>query len=342
MNADHLDFNQPNSMLPLPTKQFLMYLLNEYMPTGVLSIDQINEAETILEEIKQSLSAQQSPSIDQSKRFYQIVPQNGDLARLQAINTVQMYESKKKIVTQLRCALESIYASVISTLNPIDYFKCYWLRTDLQPLDPNQHEYRRLQYCIEQIQHPNERVFSLANIFKVFPEEDQPFANGLGNQCFLFHSTFPCNILHILKDGLLVAPNHIPSLYRFHGKGIYFWDSASIALKLFRGCYSKAVLLVCRVALGGEQIHGNEANFDKEQNYQFKIGRNSLFVQGSKYSETRASHTMIDAHTKMYSGKIANCSGEKKFSEYNKYMVPHAEQVKVAYVLEFNRGNTAD
>lgn len=258
INAQHLVFSRPASNLPVTVENLLMRLLDEYMPTGILHIREVSNAREILHKIRRNLEDNEPVGIDLSEQFYQIVPQNGNLARLEAINSWRMYENKIEVVNRLESALNTIYIGVQSAMNPIEYFKRQWLRTELIELDLAGPEFSNLNRRIEAT---NDGLFILANAFRVESSADREFANNILNQRLLYHFTYPCNILGILREGLQVAPRHIYSKNRYPGDGICFWNSASIALSKFKSLPSRMkskrktlVLLVCCVALGDQPV----------------------------------------------------------------------------------------
>lgn len=343
MNAEHLCIGQPESLLP-DIKPLLMYLLNEYMPTGILRTEEVESADNILHQIKilfYENRAVESVLSNLSDRFYECIPQNGLTKRLQTINNLQMYRNKVEVLIRLRSALESLSAGVQSTLNPIDYFGRYWLRSYIHKIRPDHGEFQALNECTTNTQHPNDREFTLTNVFKVSSEADSIyFRSDIPNPTLLYHFTFPCNIPGILREGLMVAPNHIYSGNRYLGRGIYFWDCASMALKGFRNL-NTAVLLVCRVALGNIQEE-HDQYLDKDEVLPLGPTMHSILCQGSTFHATRAQNIEIGGSS-MYSGRIAEVEKgfplSERMVEYNRYLIQQNNQVKVEYILQFEKVN---
>lgn len=338
INAKHLNFNRPESHLPIPVRRLLMFLLDEYMPTGILHIDQINSAEDILNEIHQNLLRNQAVQRNLSKAFYELIPQNGDCRRLEIITTPRLYRNKIEVVSSLRSAVESIYAALETENNPIDYFKRYWLRTEFRRIEPESEEFQILSRCMTATQHPNEPVLPIRYAFKVTSAADIEFARDMENQRLLIHFTYPCNILGILRDGLQVAPRHVFSRNRFLGQGIYFWDCASMALEGFRNFpRKKLVLLVCRVALGNLQ-RVPHMYLDGDEVLEVPNDTNSLVCEGHRFSQV-ADKTIDLNGAKICCGQVDKIFGAKSFDDYNKYMILRKNQVKIEYILQFERNN---
>lgn len=331
MNAEHLNFGQLESQLPHTVMRLLLYLINEYMPTGILKIKEIERAEDVLGEVRNELVANRPIDPDLSNRFYESIPQNGTRNRLEIIDSARMYRNKVEVLIRLRSALESLYAGIQSPMNPIDYFCRYWLRAQLQEINHDNEVFRALNQCTTETQHPNDRIFTLTNVFKVCSGSDFEFRGEMDNQRLLYHFTFPSNILGILREGLIVAPSHIYSQNRFLGRGIYFWDCASMALNGFHDIRNTPVLLVCRVARGKAQ-EVDHMYLNQDEVLQFEPDRNSFFSRGLNFSATADETIEVDG-VEMFCGQVRNVFGSKRFDDYNKYMVQQSNQTKVEYLL---------
>lgn len=336
VNARHLVWEQPESDFSETETNLLLHLLDEYMPMGILHIDQIEKAEDILHRIRERLVANRDVDNDLSTEFYECIPQNDFVEPLQFMNNRRIYRNKIQVLDCLRSALEAIYAGVRSeSMNPIDYFTRYWLRTELNEVDRNSDEFSQLNVCFQATQHPNDQFFRLANAFKVATSADILFANDMPNQRLLYHFVFPCKILSILRDGLQVAPypNQIFNPNRSLGDGIYFWDCASLALRKFMDqVYQEMplVLLVCRVARGA--IH--TVDLDAGNVLPLPNDMDSFFYRGREFSNV-TSETANFRNAEMYRGQIDQLYGRVDSENYNMYMVKNRHQVKIEYILQF-------
>ncbi|XP_031638876.1 poly [ADP-ribose] polymerase-like [Contarinia nasturtii] len=336
LNAEHLNFNRPESELPEATKAFLMFLLNAYMPTGILSIDQLDAAKNILTSIKNQLDSGNIPDVQLSKDFYQMIPFTG----MYIINSHEKYSTKLCVIEKLRSALKSLSAGIG---NPLDYFKTNWLQTQIEHLDRKSEEFQKLNLCIERTMHPNKRSFILRNIFKISSEADKKFDPNLKNHHLLIHFTLPCNILGILREGMLVAPNHVHSKNRYYGRGIYFWDAATVALDAYPSerdsdnstGIKSAILLVCRVALG--DVQETKTDMKEGEEFTHEHDKNSLLRPGI-YSESRKKRMNINGAT-MFCGQLNDFTKQagRKCDWYNLYLARTKEQVKVEYILKFDK-----
>lgn len=318
------------------------------MPSGIRTIDQVDVAENILKSIKDQLDDGKVPDERLSNDFYQIMYRNnGPIEKMQLIDSHEKYLSKMYVVETVRSALKSLYAGIDATPNVLDYFKSDWLKTEIEHLDASSEEYQKLSLCIEKTMHPNKRSFVLRNIFKVSSEGDKKFDANIQNHRLLIHFTLPSNILGILRDGMHVAPNHVPSKNRYYGKGIYFWDSASVALDAYPserddgGDSKSAILLVCRVALGVIQETNIKITDMKEgEEFVHENDKNSVLRQGV-FSESRRESVDINGAT-MFCGQLSDFSPQcgRKCDWYNLYLARTKEQVKVEYILKFDKNQS--
>lgn len=308
------------------------------MPTGILSIDQIDKAEQVLEYIAYKLENNILPETYSSETFYEMIPYNGISVGFRAIDDKDAYNSKIEILKRIRSAVESLSNGKKSSLNPIEYFASDWLRSKIEDItDVNNDEYKKLKICLEKTQHPNEDLFNVEKIFKVHSD----FKSDLGNHLLLIHFTFPSNILNILREGLLVSPNHVPSQNNFYGRGVYFWDTVPMALEAFRNSYPSAIFLVCRVAMGQIQETGPRY-LAKNDEFPFDDGANSLFRPGT-FSESREEQMEINGAI-MHCGKInrsvpnqnAQNPWKKNQNSYNLYLAREKEQINLEYIVQLN------
>lgn len=324
VNAKHLVWRQPESQLTETVTNLVMRLLDEYMPIDILDIGHISEGEAILRDIEKSLDENEQVDVNLSKQFYQCIPQNDFAERIEVINDRNAYESKRDALACLHLALEVIQAGVQSTINPIDYFTRNWLHTELNEIDHASVEFSQLEMCVEATQH--DRFFRLANAFKVTSPADIHYKYEMFNQCLLYHFVFPCKILSILRDGLQVSSNR---------GGFYFWDSASLALDKFKDdLYRKTppVLLVCRVARGAVK------KVDFDDNSLLPLSEDSFFWRGREFAGIRSA-TVSFGNAKMFCGEVERFCGRvtNDSNKYNVSMVGSRDQVKIEYILQFDR-----
>lgn len=330
LNTRHFLYGQPDSQLPESVLCLIMHLLDEYMPMGILSLNQISSAKRVLRLIKCRGTYSNS---NHSNQFYQMIPHSGNPKRLCLINDDQKYKSKELVVNNLRSVIESLDTGRKSSINPIEYFTQDWLRTQLYEIDTYSSEYQRIKCCVERTQYRNDYFLRLKRLFKVSSHANENFNSEIKNHHLLYHYTPQFNILGILREGLHVAPSHVYSANRFFGKHIYFWDCATIALSKFRNYPSnKAVLIICRVALGIEQIVPQSYFRDGEEVI-LEDGKNSLRCRGTLCRGSRSRSCQIN-EAKMFCGRVSD-GWNTNYDLYNKYMVPNENQVKIEYIAEF-------
>lgn len=336
LNFTHFLHNHTKSKCVEKVKNVFIFLMNDLMPVGILSIDQLNEADDTLEMIESFINdaeEHQTTIEELSAQFYSMISHSGEHSRRPSINTIKLFKMKKAMIKYLRSVLEPLHTA--SKMNPLDYFYRSWLNAELHPLLESSLEFNALKECIENTQH-EKRSFELETILKVDAGASAEFEMDVTDR-YLIHSTYPSNILLILRDGLMVKPDHIHSFNNRLGKGIYFWDAAEIALKRFNHeTIAEAILLVCRVKLGKQKLLPSEGDFTVTDLSVEGASFDSIFSAGSKFSQIPNEQIKLN-DISMANGKLADLHPSDGQADYNRYMVFNNNQVKVEYLLHFKR-----
>lgn len=354
-NADHYVHGRPASELPMPVQNLLKYLLNEFMPLGILSHKEIRGAEEMLDKIRERIRIAEEDSTDDednsleedeglaemSNKFYQMIPHVGGDKRRPIIQTEDICEAKEQFLRRFKSALNCLLGWKRSVINPLDYLCEKWFGTEFKPLEFDSDEFKLLNDCMQRTQHLNDCVrFNVDNIFEVIDSEaNNNSESDIGNHRYLFHTTYANNLFGILKEGLLVAPQHVHSVNRFLGKGIYFWDSAAAALKIFRSDrFSEGVILVCRVAQGTVQEVPFMPFLKYGEEYPWTDGFDSLSLKGRKHFETKFKERILNG-CNMYFGKLGRRSidDDAKYDLYNRYLVKNEDQVRIDYLIKVRK-----
>lgn len=336
LNAAHLISNQPKSELPATVQNLLMHTLNELMPLGILSINQLNDAYAVLQKIKPLLEndpMDEKTIAELSTQFYKMIPHNGTKERRKPIGDIEFYKMKERMIEHLRSVLEAIQAGPICGMNSLDYLYQFWMKTNLQPLDSTSDQFKAIKSCIDNGQHQNDNdLFEIETIFKVEPNSPFNFQSDATDR-YLIHSTYPSNVFGILRDVLVVSPDHVHGFGRSLGDGIYFYDAAAMALNRFsHDTIHHGILFVCRVKLG-EICH--------MENVQGEIpvkaeGFDSVLLKGSKYFD--GFNDVIPLNdASIANANVPKIYGEKKDSLYNQYLAFNSEQVNVEYLLHLKK-----
>lgn len=349
MNARHFIHGQPESALPGAVQNLLLFLLDAVMPLGIPNFDQLNDANKVLQMIEYHLRMGNGSDIQNisnsdiqnlSNSFYSMVPHSGVSDRRQLIDNEKWLKMKKLMVAHLRSVLESLYAGLAcNNLNPIDYFCSYWLKTELRPIDRSSDEFTMINTFINNTQHADDAArWQISEIFEVESQASNNFNSNLENHRYLIHSTYPDNILGILRNGLVANPGHVHSFNRYLGDGIYFWDAAGIALEKFKHeTIQTAILPLCRVAFGKGIIFGPNESFNQNDYLHLRAeGKmDSVISKAAVYPEFFEAIEWNGAS--IPTGTFLSRNGSSQQHQYNRYMVFDAQQVKVEYILRLEK-----
>lgn len=220
--------------------------------------------------------------------------------------------------------------------NPIDHFIVSFLRAEISLVDDESEEFQTFNDVVQNTQHPNcPRQFRLDKIFKV--KLNKEFNSKASNHLYLLHYTFPNNLLGILRDGLLVVPDHIDSVLRRFGKGIYFWNAVANAGPQYASMKT-IYIVVCRVALGRIEKLSNSFKITEIKEILQKTGADSGFREGcySQYRTVRDNEINLNG-AKIFTGQIGYSHKRKKsWNNYDEYVV-QSEQANVEFILKLKK-----
>lgn len=343
VNARHLEYRKPDSDLEDSVRKLLIHLIDQWFPLGLPEQRHLDRALHLLECLKKEIVKGNVPAIKHSNKFYALIPHQGDNRRRQRFRDVEYCDGKIEYVKRMKDAIECLEkAENKRHTNPLDYFIENWLRIELQSLKPNEKEYEILKKVVENTQHAKSvRRFCVENIFKIDnmnPETNGDFSTSItANHRYLFHFSFASNLPCILREGLEPAPQHIYSVNRFLGKGIYFWDAVANA-GLNYTSLKTAYILVCRVALGNsQQIQQPYLRHDQTLNWE--DGIDSIYCLGQQFSSSRDAEEDFNG-AKIYCGQLGEREPEDNgYSLYNEYVIQNKQQVSVEYIIKLKREN---
>lgn len=335
LNMRHLLHDQPQSELPRRNRNFLIYLLDEVMPFGIFQPCHLMQANNILQLIK-LLIDEGASMVGLSNQFYTTLPHSGDRARRPHIDDIPVYEQKIRLVEHLKSIVSSLREGVAELMiSPLDHFSRNWLKSEFQRIPRKNATFKVLETFISSTQHDHDGIyFEMERVFKIRSNAHSNFNNELANHHYLIHSTYPSNVLGILRDGLMIAPGHVQGFNSFLGNGIYFWDAAAIALDRFKNIANKdGILLFCRVALAHRHSVGPQGSFNV-RNLPSRGGEyHSIVSSGLKYSRDRSNGLTLDGAEIPLVNLPKKCSSIKSQADYNRYLVFEPNQVKVDYIL---------
>jgi len=244
-----------------------------YLPFGLISRENIDEAKKIAEKIWDLLPEDDDEGLpdettceklaDLSNDVYMLVPPaNYAYEKIRPLNSVEetsKFKDKLEDLTQLSVASELLLAAQHNSkiINPLDY--CLKsLDVHIEIMD---HSSDECQYIMEYLENSYEygEPPAIAGIYRVNrPSEDANFDTGVkDNRELLWHGTHSAHMISILKDGLQIDARNTRRIGRSLGDGIYFSQlfSKSISYSNYSWRNKGAFVFLCEVALGKISTH---------------------------------------------------------------------------------------
>lgn len=316
----------------------------EKMPLGKLSQKQLKEALGVLkkiDELIQSGTATPGQFIEQSNRFYTLVPHDFGVQRAPILETNEQVATKTEMIESLM-EMELAYGLLNeegdgdSKKSPIDsHYE--QLKTDIAPIPHDSDEFALLKAYVQNTHGKTHSNFELEiqDIFKVARKGEErrykPFKK-LHNRQLLWHGSRLTNYVGILSHGLKIAPPEAPVTGYMFGKGIYFADMVSKSANYC--CTSRqnstGLMLLCEVALG-DTMDCYQANYVTK----LPSDKHSVKGVGKNYPNPDEIHTLPDG-VKVPLGKPVENSKVQSSLLYNEYIVYDIAQVKVQYLFKMN------
>ncbi len=156
-----------------------------------------------------------------------------------------------------------LITSVVRTPSPhIPLLDQYYMKLgcQIEPIEKHTDDFLRIDQFIANNCEPSVKPAELVQLYRVIGHADDfaryhTFASRLGNRKLLWHPVHMSEVVGVLAQGLFEPTAESPACaYRF-GKGIYFFDVLSQAIrKCIVGAFAQqptdCVLLLCDVALG--------------------------------------------------------------------------------------------
>lgn len=315
----------------------------EKMPLGKLSQKQLMEAMGVLKKIAELVktgTAAPAHFVEQSNRFYTLVPHDFGVQRPPLIDTNEQVATKTEMIESLM-EMELAYGLLSEgdddvKKSPIDsHYE--QLKTHMEPIAHNSEEFALLKEYVKNTHGATHDNFELdiEDIFKVARKGEErrykPFKK-LSNRQLLWHGSRLTNYVGILSHGLKIAPPEAPATGYMFGKGIYFADMVS---KSANYCFtskqnSTGLLMLCEVALG-DTMDCYKANYVT----QLPKDKQSVKGVGKYYPNPDETHTRSDG-VKLPLGKPVTDNNIKSSLLYNEYIVYDIAQVKVDYLFKMN------
>lgn len=327
-----------DSRLSTAVQEFLAFIIDELFALGIPSDKSVQKAFAFIEAIQARIKngeTDEGPIRRTSEEFYQLIPFKGYQFRRPALTTRALCCRQIVYMQKFEQHLTALLAARRSNNNnPFDNFVSDWLKVNITALDRRTPEFGVLAKVVTNTQHSHTH-FCIDQIFKI--DGTRSFTTDItDNHRYLLHFSFPYNFLGILREGLLVSPEHVSNIDRPMGKGIYFWNAIANA-GVPHYSLNTVHVLVCRVALGRvKEFPTGHTQRDEDAIVQLD-GYDSGFQPGRLCTGTRTEDaTLNDA--KIYCGKIEDWTDECDVrSAYDNYILSNENQVKVEYVLKLDR-----
>lgn len=339
VNARHYSSDRPPSSLCNAVYKFIIYMIDEYFPLGIPTAVHLMKARILLLRIKHCIDNNNSVPLEFSNRFYEMIPHKGVKTRRPAFD-MDVYNMKDPYVNSMANTLEALnIARKSDDENPIDHFRRDWLHAEISVLDRKTNDYEILSDVVRKTQHPNLHQHRVEKIFKVTTDHD--FTNDISNHHYLFHFSFPSNLIGILREGLLVRPPYLSFDRRF-GDGIYFTNAIANA-GIRHGSMDSVYVLVCRVALGRMKT----ISYREDLKCFLGSDGDSAFCHSRIIIEDMClkSPFGLESQQKKALNGATICCGQMKdtinpkqyHNNYDEYIVPSANQVKIEYIIKLKK-----
>eukprot|EP00743_Colponemidia_sp_Colp-15_P005554 GILK01005975.1.p1 GENE.GILK01005975.1~~GILK01005975.1.p1 ORF type:complete len:563 (+),score=114.38 GILK01005975.1:1076-2764(+) len=333
------------------------------MPLGRLSKDTLYQARTILQQLKDTITALQtersSVSFDVEKirthqekllqlssEFYELLPHSQFTHcavppisnETELMSKINMIDSLTDMEIASKILLGAHYRK--STHSPLDY--CFRaLNVVMDDVSPSSLEYDVIRHYIQRTSSYSDSMV-LENVFRLQRKGEAERItkwDHLDNHWLLWHGSRTSNFMGILSQGLRIAPPEAPVSGYMFGKGVYFADTFQ---KSYGYCqtYGKdsAFLLLCEVALG------NMNELKKAEYLETAApGFNSTKGVGLTGPDFAQSIVLQNGVT-VPVGRLVNYPQTGPFEDratlqHNEYIVYDVSQVRVRYMVQLR---TAD
>ena len=262
---------------------------------GVIDISQVEEARRYLADLRGYVVAKEwgnQDCIDAMNRYLSLVPQNFGMKRTEPRDFLPNMEAVKRqneLLDGLEASFNEVVASAGKTSQtaapaPMKIFNVSITRLD----DPKLRKEIEEFYKKTQKQQHQTCGWKIKEIYKVdmptIREAFEKVSPKVGNVQKLWHGTKACNLLSILKRGLIIPP-YDTSLCagRLFGNGVYGTDisskasqyAAGVAPGQSRAYHDRYFMFVATFALGKQWIAVNTDDEDYPMS-----GYDSTFVKG--------------------------------------------------------------
>lgn len=284
------------------------------MPFGILNERVFIEAKMILD-----------ISVDVRRKFFEKIPKM----------SIPSKDAKISLLQNLENITKALHRGISHEHHVLDDFCRKFLEISIVELNDD-NKYEILKNLVLNTQHRNAAVgYDIDNIFEIKKKSCNTMK--LKDHRVLLHATYPHNVLGILKDNLLIAPEHVVrARFNQNVRGIYFSDTVAATLNRFideeyTGC---VILFVCAVALGNQY-----KKVQYYEPYEWENGVNSIFFKGEKFPDIPEIKLSDNKSVAIpYIGDSTALDKKwLKFKQYNEYVFRNENQVRMDYIIKLNK-----
>jgi poly [ADP-ribose] polymerase len=202
-------------------------------PLGVLTFGTVASGRKILGEITDAIKNKDSPEVKRlTGSFFSVIPTKFGRKILDTdlITTDDIVQQKLDLLDMMDSALEVGGATFTSDTE--NKFAELGIVADY--IEPSDSEYKRLDKKVQESRANNHygvksKVRSILKV-KLNADSNRYDSCNIGNEQELWHGSRNCNILGILKKGLLIAPPEAPVSGYMFDKGIYLASASTKSL----------------------------------------------------------------------------------------------------------------
>jgi len=315
------------------------------MPLGKISQTQIDRAYEILNTINQNLgNHNHSKLVKLSSEFYTLVPYACGRNIPPVIDSPELVGKFVNLLNELSQVVAGNKTIVKLKKNLGTIVKLYQeLHTEIVSLEKTDPMYKILSAYLKNSKAPTHHFnFDIMNIFEINRESERETYDKyttkkkIGNKTLLFHGTRVCNIISVLKNGLVVDPSklgiNVSITGKMFGLGLYYANSCSKSIQYCAYDLSDniACLFVAEVALGNmlEKKKADPsltaANLPKQYQSTRGIGISSF----EEYDE-------LDDGVRIPKGKLKSIPANAgSVLLYDEFIVYHEEQINLRYIIQ--------
>ena len=321
------------------------------MPLGKISKSQINQAHSILKEIKSLIEVDleniseagiddpvkfvKNELVKLSSNFWTLIPYSCGRNRPPIIDS----EERLKRYIDLLEVMENIkIAGKIfkKTNNVSDIYQ--GLNTSIEVLEKNGDEWELLEKYIKNTHAPRHNYkLELVNVFKLDKRshddlDKHDYFNELPDHRLLIHGSRMANYVGILSEGIRIPKTNQVSNGSVLGLGAYFADSVS---KSFNYCQPSETggigfIVLCEVALGDNPHVVTRATFDQRPTagYTSRIALGGSTPTESQFEKIKDRNVIVPCGTLQNSGVVS------PGFRYNEYVVYDSRQYRFRYLIQ--------